>query len=278
MSPSCTASPTWHSTFHTVPVMWASTSGTRTYLSSRRWTAWHHSRRDGCARPADRAGHRPRRRRGSWTPPCAALRAALRAVRVEIAPPSGGPGGRGRDATLAARRLLDAVLVPAPPVVVLCPGDLGAGAARARRAGRRGAPRRVRRRARPARARGRARAGGRARRAWPSPAWPGPRAPGGGRGPLPRRSRCAGSALPALVPVRRRRGAGARAGRRRAARRPAGRGGRRWTCRRPRAAACPPRRARWPTSARPRCAAAERRARPPGRRSRRGARGRVTDG
>lgn len=57
-----------------------------------------------------------------------ALRGALPGVRLELALPSGGRGGRGRDATVAARRILDAVLVPDPPVVVLCPGGLGAGA------------------------------------------------------------------------------------------------------------------------------------------------------
>jgi hypothetical protein len=55
----------------------------------------------------------------------AALERTLPGARIELALPSGGPGGRGRDATLAARRILDAVLVPAPPLVLLCPGDAG---------------------------------------------------------------------------------------------------------------------------------------------------------
>jgi hypothetical protein len=132
-------------------------------------------------------------------PTLAALRAALGEVRIEVAPPSGGPGGRGGDATLAARRLLDAVLVPAPPVVVLCPGDLGSGArelvalvAAARRDECDVAL------ARPARETVPGPAAGLARVALARLA--GPRAPGGGRGPLPRAFALRGSALPVLVP------------------------------------------------------------------------------
>jgi hypothetical protein len=134
-------------------------------------------------------------------PTVAALRAALPGVRVEVARPSGGPGGRGRDATLCARRLLDAVLVPAPPVVVLCPGDLGHGArelvslvaavrrdecdvALARPAGEAGPDP------------GRGPAAGLARLAIARLA--GRRAPG--RGVLPRAFALRGGALPALVP------------------------------------------------------------------------------
>ena len=129
----------------------------------------------------------------------ATLRAALPGARVEVALPSGGPGGRGRDATLVARRLLDAVLVPVSPVVVLCPGDLGSGArelvalvAAVRRDECDVALGRPAREALPGPAAGLARLAV-ARLA-------GRRAPGGGRGPLPRAFALRGSALPALVP------------------------------------------------------------------------------
>ena len=151
------------------------------------------SRRSPSSPPAVRA---PR-----WSAPLATLRAALPGVRVEVALPSGGPGGRGRDATLAARRLLDAVLVPVPPVVVLCPGDLGSGRPRSssRWSPRCAATSATCALARPGRARRcRARRPGLARLAVARLA--GPRAPGGGRGPLPRAFALRGSALPALVP------------------------------------------------------------------------------
>ena len=139
--------PTWHSTFQTVPVMWASTSGNERPPGS--WRAARYPRVPAVIvtawNEADRlAGHAARRcarrfpARASWSPTTRSTDATPHVARQERR------RGRARAARARQGRRGDARRVErlrarrGPlPVLVLCDGDLGASARSCRRSSRR---------------------------------------------------------------------------------------------------------------------------------------------